>query len=103
MEQISYGTASCGHTGQIFKTGKCAHCYIAELESDVKRLLCIDSGRELQRLYKIEEIALKFRDAFRYDPGHSDLDREQPIHITVTLGQWRDLNCALRHNSHSKC
>jgi len=32
------------------------------------------------------------RDAFHYDPGHSDLDREQPIHITTTLGAWRDLN-----------
>lgn len=31
-EQISYGTASCGHAGQIFKTGLCAHCYIAKLE-----------------------------------------------------------------------
>lgn len=32
------------------------------------------------------------RDAFRPDPGHSDLDREQPIHITIPLGTWRDLN-----------
>lgn len=38
MEQISYGVAECGHAGQIFKTGKCAHCYIAELEADVLRL-----------------------------------------------------------------
>ena len=42
--------------------------------------------------------ARKFRDAFHCDPGHSDLDREQPIHITVTLGDWRDLNYAL--NTH---
>lgn len=33
-EQISCGTASCGHVGQIFPTGKCAHCYIADLERD---------------------------------------------------------------------
>lgn len=32
QETISYGTASCGHVGQIFRTGKCAHCYIADLE-----------------------------------------------------------------------
>jgi hypothetical protein len=39
--------------------------------------------------------AEKFRDAFTYDPGHSDLDNEQPIHVTVTLGDWRKLNWAL--------
>ncbi len=43
----------------------------------------------------LADIARKFRDAFKYDPGHSDLDREQPIHITVTLGDWRDLNYLL--------
>ncbi len=32
-EQIAFGTCACGATGQLFKTGKCAHCYIAELES----------------------------------------------------------------------
>jgi hypothetical protein len=35
--------------------------------------------------------ARKIRDAFTYDPGHSDLDREQPIHITIPLGTYRDL------------
>jgi hypothetical protein len=39
--------------------------------------------------------AKKIRDAFDYDPGHSDLDNEQPIHISVTLGDWRALNWAL--------
>ena len=43
----------------------------------------------------LAEIAVRFRDAFNYDPGHSDLDREQPINISVTLGDWRDLNAAL--------
>lgn len=37
-----------------------------------------------------------FRDAFHYNPGHSDLDNEQPITITVTLGDWRKLDWALR-------
>lgn len=36
-----------------------------------------------------------FVDGFTYNPGHSDLDNEQPIHITVTLGDWRKLNWAL--------
>jgi hypothetical protein len=35
-QQISYGTAKCGHAGQIFKTGLCAHCYILYLENIVK-------------------------------------------------------------------
>src|SRR3990167_5770697 len=37
-----------------------------------------------------------FRDAFKYDPGHSDLDNEQPITVFVTLGDWRRLDYALR-------
>ena len=24
-----------------------------------------------------------------YDPGHSDLDDEQPIHVCITLGDYR--------------
>ena len=43
----------------------------------------------------LTKIAAKFRDAFTYDPGHSDLDRDQPITITVSLGDWRDLDYAL--------
>jgi hypothetical protein len=42
------------------------------------------------------DAAAAIRDAFHYDPGHSDLDDEQPIHISVTLGDWRKLNMALR-------
>lgn len=26
---------------------------------------------------------------FDYDPGHSDLDDEQPIHVRMTLGDYR--------------
>ena len=26
---------------------------------------------------------------FAYDPGHSDLDDEQPIHVSMTLGDYR--------------
>lgn len=33
-ETIHAGTCSCGAgTVQLFRTGKCAHCYIAELEA----------------------------------------------------------------------
>jgi hypothetical protein len=35
-------------------------------------------------------------DIFAHNPGHSDLDDEQPIHITVPLGDWRRLDLALR-------
>lgn len=41
------------------------------------------------------EAAKRIRDAFDYDPGHSDLDDEQPIAIHVTLGDWRALNMTL--------
>lgn len=43
----------------------------------------------------LADVARKFRDAFTYNPGHSDLDREQPITITVELGDWRDLDYLL--------
>lgn len=49
----------------------------------------------------LADVARKFRDAFKYNPGHSDLDREQPINITVTLGDWRDLNYLLREQEGS--
>jgi len=26
---------------------------------------------------------------FEYDPGHPDLDNEQPIHVSMTLGDYR--------------
>jgi hypothetical protein len=44
----------------------------------------------------LSDAARKFLDAFKEDPGHSDLDNEQPIHITVTLGDLRRLRHALR-------
>lgn len=44
---------------------------------------------------ELREAAKPFRDAFHYNPGHSDLDNEQPITIFVTLGAWRRLNMAL--------
>jgi hypothetical protein len=49
----------------------------------------------------LADVARKFRDAFHYNPGHSDLDREQPITITVTLGDWRDLNYLLGEDERS--
>jgi hypothetical protein len=47
------------------------------------------------RSTELAKAAKAIRDAFTYDPGHSDLDDEQPIHITVTLGDWRRMNWAL--------
>ncbi len=29
---------------------------------------------------------------FTYDPGHSDLDDEQPISVRMTLGDWLKMN-----------
>lgn len=31
-------------------------------------------------------------DGFTYDPGHSDLDDEQMIHVCMTLGDYRRAN-----------
>ncbi len=33
---------------------------------------------------------------FTYDPGHSDLDNEQSIHVRMTLGDYRKA-CNLLH------
>ena len=38
------------------------------------------------------QVAREIRDAFDDHPGISDLDNEQPIHITIPLGTWRRLN-----------
>lgn len=33
-ETIHFGSCACGQYGQLFLSGKCAHCYIAELEAN---------------------------------------------------------------------
>ena len=43
----------------------------------------------------LEAIARKICDSFTYDPGHSDLDNEQPIALHITLGDWRRLHYEL--------
>lgn len=48
------------------------------------------------------KVATKIRDAFTYDPGHSDLDNEQPIHICVPLGTWRQLSFILSQIERAK-
>lgn len=40
-------------------------------------------------------VASRIRNSFEYNPGHSDLDNEQPIHLRVTLREWRELNYVL--------
>lgn len=51
-ETIQVGTCGCGASGvQLFRTGKCAHCYIAELEAKPAKLQegddCPKCGSEL--------------------------------------------------------
>jgi len=29
------------------------------------------------------------KEGMDYDPGHSDLDDEQPVHVRITLGEYR--------------
>jgi hypothetical protein len=47
----------------------------------------------LQQLHCLERDVLPLIDAvhsgFTYDPGHSDLDDEQPITVSMTLGDYR--------------
>lgn len=41
---------------------------------------------------------------FTYDPGHSDLDDEQPIHVQMTLGDYRravQLTVSTAQNMHA--
>ena len=63
------------------------------------RALCDLALKTLQpeaRSYDgIVKLATELRDGFTYDPGHSDLDNEQPIHLCTTLGTWRTLNFLL--------
>jgi hypothetical protein len=40
-------------------------------------------------------VARVIRDSYHTDPGTADLDNEQPIHISTTLGVWRELNSAI--------
>lgn len=41
-------------------------------------------------------------DGFTYDPCHSDLDNEQTIHVTMTLGDYRRANL-LFHELKGEC
>ncbi len=47
--------------------------------------------------------ARPIRDAYLTDPGTWDLDDEQPIHISTTLGAWRKLDRALVSHDQHKC
>lgn len=68
---------------------------LSEVKDKARRWMQIADQRaiEVTDLKRVADTAKKFRDAFTYD--HSDLDNEQPITITVTLGDWRELNRAL--------
>lgn len=48
------------------------------------------------RIAQLEALLRVFVDGFKYDPGTSDLDNEQPIVSWVTLGHWRKADHALR-------
>lgn len=52
----------------------------------------VATEKYLQDLLKA---AKPFVAALDYNPGHSDLDNEQPITLTVTLGDWRKLQSAV--------
>jgi hypothetical protein len=44
----------------------------------------------MQSLMQLQHyLVQKIVDGFTYDPGHSDLDDEQPVYISMTLGDYR--------------
>lgn len=69
-------------------------CRLAEAIRGLKRTEPQPEYRstDYRLLDNLTDAAQRFRDAFHYNPGHSDLDNEQPITITVTLGDWRRLD-----------
>jgi hypothetical protein len=55
-----------------------------EIKSMCEELIRLRSENEA-----LKEVLRPFFDGFSYDPGHSDLDNEQPISVRVQLGDWR--------------
>jgi len=49
----------------------------------------IEKGVHEKETADLRRVLRPFIEGFNYDPGHGDLDNEQPIHITVMLGDWR--------------
>jgi hypothetical protein len=83
----------CGAPTAMTGTKRCDRCW--ELERRIQDAPALAAQILARPSGSLAKAAAKIRDAFTYDPGHSDLDDEQPIHITVTLGDWRNLNHAL--------
>jgi hypothetical protein len=49
-----------------------------------------NDGRQLRFLARdVLPLVLAVQGGFVYDPGQSDLDDEQPIHVSMTLGDYR--------------
>ena len=67
-----------------------------DTESLYRSIATLEAVVKIARADVLVRAAAAIRDAFHYDPGHSDLDNEQPIHITTTLGAWRLLDYAIR-------
>ena len=66
---------------------------------DVASTNAVTARKALEQRDALVEAARPFLEAFDYDPGHSDLDNEQPIAVHVTLGDWRRLSMALKWHS----
>ena len=57
------------------------------LETDI--LASFIESQESRMVVAVSPILVAIRDGFTPDPGTSDLDNEQPIHITIPLGEYR--------------
>jgi hypothetical protein len=53
----------------------------------------------MQIIAELRKLLAEAVDGFAYDPGHSDLDNQQPIHVRATLGWYRRAHRAL----HDQC
>lgn len=61
-DTVGYGTCACGQAGQLFETGKCAHCTIAELKEETLGLgQEIDEYRCALELAEAQNAKLKER------------------------------------------
>lgn len=84
VERLTFTTRPVGDITMLdFRPGGCRPASDVEIEclAEITRLRSENEA--------LKEVLRPFFDGFSYDPGHSDLDNEQPISVRVQLGDWR--------------
>lgn len=88
-----WGGSSCSVPAKVNVDGKW-YCHIHDPAKVAKRR-ALENKRSQERWRKeqAERKASSFLkiivEGYSYDPGDSDLDDEQPIHVKMTLGDYR--------------